>query len=153
MSIRASSLAEQLAIIETVTAVGVGADHRDWTACRDAFTDRIALDHDGDGNRADDIAANEVIARWQRIWDSFAATLHAVTNHQVELRGVQATCRSHVQALHVAHDGRDLRLLHRPARSTPTAGASPPAATRRSTARAISPSSRAPDPAPSKDTR
>ncbi|MFG1711004.1 nuclear transport factor 2 family protein [Nonomuraea sp. M3C6] len=93
--------AEERAIIAVVDQVATAADHRDWAACRAAFTDTVALDHDS-GHLADMVAADDVIDGWRHIWDGFSATFHAVTNHAVTLDGDRARCRSHVQALHIA---------------------------------------------------
>jgi hypothetical protein len=95
-------LRDRVAVIDTVTAVGVAADARDWAACRAAFTDTIFLDHDADATMPDAVSADEVITGWQRIWDGFSVTFHEVTNHQVDLDGDTARCRSYVRALHVA---------------------------------------------------
>jgi uncharacterized protein len=59
------------------------------------------LDHDS-GNDSGTVAADDMIDGWRRLWDGFSVTFHAVTNHDVDLRGDRARCRSHVQALHVA---------------------------------------------------
>ncbi|GAA2083679.1 nuclear transport factor 2 family protein [Actinomadura alba] len=96
-----TGLADRLAIIDVVNQVATAADHRDWITCRAAFTDTIDLHHDS-GPGSDTVAADDVIDRWRRIWDGFAATSHAVTNHDIQIDGDRARCRSHVQALHVA---------------------------------------------------
>lgn len=99
---RAETMWDRLAIVDTVTAVAVAADARDWIACRAAFADTIYLDHDGHGATAEQVPADDVIASWQRLWAGFSVTFHEITNHRVDLEGDTARCRSYVRAVHVA---------------------------------------------------
>jgi hypothetical protein len=98
-------------IIATVNGYVMAADARDWTRCRSFFTDTVELEHDADAAHGR-TAADEMIAGWVAAFAGFRGTLHAVTNHTVEVNGPdRAVCRSYVQAMHVGRKDPPGHLL------------------------------------------
>jgi SnoaL-like domain len=102
MSEELQRLLDKQAVIDTVNAMVVTADRKDWQTCRRLFMDELLLDHDAHDGEASKMKAEELMESWQKLFDKFEVTQHAVSNHQVELRGDSATCRSYVHALHTA---------------------------------------------------
>lgn len=72
-------------------------DRLDWTGVRAVFADRLQLDYTSlDGGEPEDVAADELVARWRGLLPGFEATHHLlgpvrVTGEQVE---------AHVRAYH-----------------------------------------------------
>ncbi|MFZ5558964.1 MAG: nuclear transport factor 2 family protein [Pseudomonadota bacterium] len=97
-----SKAEEILAVIQAVNAIGRAADSKDWIACGRCFTQNVSIDHDAGSGEPSSMTPDELMAAWQKALGVFTSTLHMVTNHDVEIHGDRAVCRSYVQALHVA---------------------------------------------------
>jgi SnoaL-like domain len=114
-TINTQRVADRAEIIDAVNIIGMGADLRDWRACRAAFADKVLTDYTSlTGGSPSTVEADKLIAGWTDFFSkTFKATQHMITNHAVEIKGDKATCTSLFQAHHVYLDnakGRTWRL-------------------------------------------
>jgi ketosteroid isomerase-like protein len=90
-------------IIDAVNIIAIGADLRDWQACRAAFADSVLTDYTSlNGGTPNTVAADDLIAGWTDFFNkTFKATHHMIANHTVTVDGDRARCTSLFQAHHV----------------------------------------------------
>jgi ketosteroid isomerase-like protein len=100
-------LTDRAEIIDAVNIIGMGADLRDWKACRTAFADKVLTDYTSlNGGTPNTVAADTLVAGWADFFSkTFKASQHMITNHSVIVNGDKATCTSHFRAHHVYLDG------------------------------------------------
>lgn len=96
-------LVDRAEIIDAVNIIGMGADLRDWKACRAAFADRVLTDYTSlNGGTPNTVAADTLVTGWADFFSKiFKATQHMITNHIVTVNGDRATCTSHFRAHHI----------------------------------------------------
>lgn len=97
------NLVDRAEIIDAVNIIGMGADLREWKACRAAFADKVLTDYTSlNSGTANTVVADTLIAGWADFFSkTFKATQHMITNHVVIVDGDKATCTSHFRAHHV----------------------------------------------------
>jgi hypothetical protein len=93
-------------------------DSGDWDELpKSVFTDPVTLDFESlSGYPAAVYPRAAVMVRFKESFSRWAATHHAVTNHQITIDGDRATVRAHIRAEHwlpkeVAGDGPDCWLV------------------------------------------
>lgn len=89
-------LRDRNAIIDAINAVGLHADLQDWEGVAAQFADSVVLDY---GEPATMTPA-EIITAWSGLLPGFDYTQHVIANHQVTIRGNNATAQSVVYATH-----------------------------------------------------
>lgn len=101
-------LVDRAEIIDAINIIGMGADLRDWKACRGAFADRVLTDYTSlNGGTPNTVAADTLVAGWADFFSkTFKATQHMITNHAVIVNGERANCTSHFRAHHVYLEGK-----------------------------------------------
>jgi ketosteroid isomerase-like protein len=101
-------LVDRAEIIDAVNIIGMGADLRDWKACRAAFADKVLTDYTSlNGGTPNTVVADTLVAGWADFFSkTFKATQHMITNHAVVVNGDKATCTSNFRAHHVYLDGK-----------------------------------------------
>ncbi|MBD2534655.1 nuclear transport factor 2 family protein [Nostoc flagelliforme FACHB-838] len=101
-------LVDRTEIIDAVNIIGMGADLRDWKACRAAFADKVFTDYTSlNGGTSNTVVADTLVAGWADFFSkTFKATQHMITNHAVIVNGDKATCTSNFRAHHVYLDGK-----------------------------------------------
>jgi fermentation-respiration switch protein FrsA (DUF1100 family) len=88
-------------IIDAVNSVAMCADRRQWAACRSYFVDEPFIDYSSlSGQPGSKVKADELIKGWSVFLPKFKFTQHFITNHEVEVNGDTAACRSYVHAIH-----------------------------------------------------
>lgn len=93
---------------DVITRLLHSIDRLDWAAVRASFTDTVATDYTSLwGGEPEQIAADELISRWQEFVATLAAT-HHVTGPVIVSDGYAET---HVVAHHWLPDG-DLWIVH-----------------------------------------
>jgi hypothetical protein len=100
---RASSLsaADQLAVTQTVTGVGLFADLRDWGVVGALLADEITTDYTSVfGGEVATASRADLLAQWRDTLGGFDATQHLITNVAVDGSGDEASTLSHVRATH-----------------------------------------------------
>ena len=81
------------ALVDLVHAV----DRLDWDGVRAAFADKLVLDYTSlFGGEAEELAADELVERWQALLPGFEATQHLLG----PVLGTDAGCEAHVRAEH-----------------------------------------------------
>lgn len=81
------------ALVDLVHAV----DQLDWPGVRAVFADRLELDYTSlNGGEPEDLAADDLVGRWQGLLPGFEATSHLLG--PVRVRGDRVEC--HVRAEH-----------------------------------------------------
>ncbi|KAB8332164.1 nuclear transport factor 2 family protein [Scytonema tolypothrichoides VB-61278] len=100
------TLADRAEIIDAVNIIGMGADLRDWKACRAAFADKVLTDYTSlNGGTPNTVAADTLVAGWADFFSkTFKASQHMITNHSVIVNSEKATCTSLFRAHHVYLD-------------------------------------------------
>ncbi len=92
---------DRVAISDTVTSMLHAIDALDWDAVREAFADRIDVDHTSlAGGSPETLPAQELMARWRALLPGFEATQHLtgpITVRPVEGRAMAET---HVRGYH-----------------------------------------------------
>lgn len=94
------------AVVDTVSAVGLYADLRQWDRVQAQFADQVVLDYTSYAQAAagasqpDALTPAEVVAAWQRVLLGYDHTQHLITSHQVVLRGNEAEVVSSIYATH-----------------------------------------------------
>lgn len=101
-------LVDRAEIIDAINIIGMGADLRDWKACRAAFADRVLTDYTSlNGGTPNTVVADTLVAGWADFFSkTFKATQHMITNHAVTVNGDKATCTSHFRAHHIYLEGK-----------------------------------------------
>lgn len=95
------ALADRAAILDLVSRIAFGADLREWDAVRACFADTVRVDYRSlTGEAPAAVPADALVGGWARTFSGFDVTQHLVTNHQVEVAGDAAVCRSHFLATH-----------------------------------------------------
>lgn len=105
-TITLQKLADRAEIIDAVNIIGMGADLRDWKACRAAFADKVLTDYTSlNGGTPNTVAADTLVAGWAVFFSkTFKASQHMITNHAVIVNSEKATCTSLFRAHHVYLD-------------------------------------------------
>ena len=101
-----NSTTDRDAIINVVNQVAIMADLRNWGACRDAFSDRVATDYTSlSGGEPATVSAEDLVNGWETFFSqTFKVTQHLIGSHVVTITGDTATCLSNFQAHHVYLD-------------------------------------------------
>jgi hypothetical protein len=95
-----ASTTDQLKIIQLINRFGIAIDLRDWKSFRGLFADAVEFDYSSIGEVASILDPEAIANTARNDLGSFQATQHAITNHQVELLGDNATGYAHVRAMH-----------------------------------------------------
>lgn len=103
LSRRIARIEDERAIVALAVRYGVVIDGKDWDGLRALFTADASGDYSTPVATVDDLVTNA-----QRL-NSVEVTHHAMSNHEVELDGEEATHRCHVVAFHsrAGADGGD----------------------------------------------
>ncbi|MBD2463480.1 nuclear transport factor 2 family protein [Oscillatoria sp. FACHB-1407] len=101
-----NSTTDRDAIINAVNQIAIMADLRNWDACRDAFSDRVATDYTSlTGGEPSIVNAEDLVSGWETFFSqTFKVTQHLIGSHVVTITGDTATCLSNFQAHHVYLD-------------------------------------------------
>lgn len=84
-----------LAVRAIVDGIDDAVDAKDWARCRAFFTDQVDVDFAAlGGGPPARIPADDLIAGWRRNLHADKASFHMRTNHDIALRGDEATVRS-----------------------------------------------------------
>ena len=79
-------------LVELVHAI----DRLDWAGVRAAFADRLTLDYTSlSGGEPEELAAGELVGRWQGLLPGFEATQHLLGPVLATAGGVEAHVRAH----------------------------------------------------------
>ncbi|MET7801538.1 nuclear transport factor 2 family protein [Streptomyces decoyicus] len=102
-----------MAVADTVARFSWAQDTRDWAALRSLLADRITLDLSEHFDRpAEEMSAEEFMAKAQAVLEGFAVTHHATSNLVTEIKGHEATCKAYVVAYHhIPADGADWCIM------------------------------------------
>jgi hypothetical protein len=94
------------AIINAVNGIAIFADLRDWSRCRQSFTDEVEFDYTSlMGGTPTTISADKQMQQWSDFFKStFKSTQHIVGSHVVTINRNTATCVSIFQAHHTYLD-------------------------------------------------
>ena len=107
-------LLEREAVIDTITELFVATDRRDWPAVRQCFAPRVHFDMSfvGGGEPAE-VAAEEIVAGWERGLAPLQAVHHQAGNFRVWLHGEVATAFCYGIAYHylLNPSGRNTRVF------------------------------------------
>lgn len=76
-------------------------DDRDWTAVRAGLTDEVAADYSSlSGGEPEQLAADELVARWRGLLPGFDGTQHLLGPLVITTAGDDATVDTNVRAYH-----------------------------------------------------
>jgi SnoaL-like domain len=102
----ALSAADQVAITQAVTGLGLYADVRDWQRVSLLMADQVTTDYtDVFGGQIVTTSREDLVEQWRTTFQGFDATQHQITNVSVSGGGDEASTLSHVRAIHWV-DGR-----------------------------------------------
>ena len=97
-----ASVADRLAVAETVYRYAEGIDTKDFVLYRSIFADEVAVDFSSySGRDASTVTGDQWVAGVVPLFTGLHATQHSMTNPRVEIDGDTATCRMYMQAHHV----------------------------------------------------
>jgi len=95
------SAADQVAITQAVTGVGLYTDVRDWQRVSSLMADHVTTDYtDIFGGQIVATSREDLVAQWRTTFEGFDATQHQITNVSVSGGGDEASTLSHVRAIH-----------------------------------------------------
>jgi uncharacterized protein (TIGR02246 family) len=95
------ALADRAALVDVMTRYACTVDRRDLAAYATCFTEDVHVT----GYSAGAIEGRDAfLAYVERALTRYAATHHAIVNHEIAVDGDTATMRSHVTATHVLAD-------------------------------------------------
>jgi hypothetical protein len=107
-SINATSqnITDQAVILNAVNGIALFADLRDWSRCRQSFTDEVEFDYTSlMGGKPTIISADQQMQQWSDFFKgTFKSTQHILGSHVVTINGHTATCVSSFQAHHTYLD-------------------------------------------------
>jgi hypothetical protein len=88
-------------IIETVTAVFISCDERNWQKLKEAFAGKVLLDYASlSGNPAASLSSEAIINAWKAIFPGFQHTHHQLGNFIVDQAGDSADVSCYGTATH-----------------------------------------------------
>jgi len=88
-------------IVDTVNAIFVNTDERQWDKVASLFSDRVLLDYTSmAGGLPATLTPPEIIAAWKGILPGFKATHHQVGNYQISVQGNHADVFCYGTATH-----------------------------------------------------
>lgn len=97
----AAELALRAAIIDVQHRYALGIDTRNWELYRSVFAEQVRFDFtDWFGGAAEELAADEWVARICAGISGFDGTQHQISNHVVTPHGDGVTCLSYIVARH-----------------------------------------------------
>lgn len=103
-----NSMNDPALIVNAVNGIAIFADLRDWSRCRQSFTDEVEFDYTSlMGGKPTIISADKQMQQWSDFFKStFKSTQHIVGSHVVTINGNAATCVSNFQAHHTYLDSK-----------------------------------------------
>ena len=106
MNPTSQGITDPAAIINAVNGIAIFADLRDWSRCRQSFTEQVEFDYTSlVGGTPTVMAADQQIQQWSDFFKgTFKTTQHIVGSHVVSINGDTATCVSNFQAHHTYLD-------------------------------------------------
>jgi 3-phenylpropionate/cinnamic acid dioxygenase small subunit len=109
-----TALAERATVIDVITALFVETDNRNWPAVLRCLAPRVQFDMTSvSGGQPTEIAADEIVAAWDRGLRPMQAVHHQVGNFRIGLDGVRATASCYGVAFHYlrTRSGRNTRTF------------------------------------------
>jgi hypothetical protein len=109
-----SRLVEKDRVVETITDLFVGTDARDWPAVLECFTPQVWFDMRSlTGVAASSVAANDIVASWEKGLAPLRAVHHQAGNFKVRFDGDEADAFCYAIASHYlpTTSGRDTRVF------------------------------------------
>jgi ketosteroid isomerase-like protein len=98
-------------ITATVLDIFIGADERDWTRCRQAFAEKVALDYTSmAGGEPAVLPADTIIESWKGFLPRFQATHHQLGNFVINEKGRCADVFFYGTATHYSSTGNDKNI-------------------------------------------
>lgn len=95
---RVQTLIDECEIIDVLSRYAAGVDRRDAELCGSCFTDQVEVEMPGQSFGW--LAVHDWVEKVMTAVAPYQATQHIITNHEVEIRGDEATCTAYVQAQH-----------------------------------------------------
>jgi hypothetical protein len=93
--------ADQVAITQTVTGVGLYSDLREWDRVLALLGDHVTTDYVSVfGGEVETTTRTDLVEQWRNTLQGFDATQHQITNVAVQGSADSATTRSHIRATH-----------------------------------------------------
>lgn len=93
---------DRAAIIDTINAIGIYADKKDWEKLEEQFAEQVLIDYTSlFGGEPVTLKKEELLDSWKTILPGFDATMHQITCHQVEITFEYAKCISSVRGFHL----------------------------------------------------
>jgi hypothetical protein len=114
MSDPVGELLEREAVIDTINELFVATDRRDWASVRECLAPRVHFDMTSlAGGQPADLAAEDIIAGWERGLRLLQAVHHQAGNYRVHVEGDAATAFCYGVAFHYLPNasGRNTRVF------------------------------------------
>jgi hypothetical protein len=89
-------------ITTVVNDVCAAADAKNWDACARWFAHEVEVRVGPPGSSPAQMSPRQLVSQWGRVLAGCDLTLHALSNHRVEVTGDAATCQSVVNGFHHA---------------------------------------------------
>lgn len=108
MNTASQGITDHAVIINAVNGIAIFADLRDWSRCRQSFSDRVEFDYTSlTGGTPTVMAADQQMQQWSNFFKStFKSTQHIIGSHVVTINGDAAACVSNFQAHHTYLDSQ-----------------------------------------------
>jgi SnoaL-like domain len=95
------SAADQVAVTQAVTGLGLYTDLRDWQRVSSLMADQVTTDYtDIFGGQIITTSREDLVGRWRTTFQGLDAGQHQITNVSVSGGGDEASTLSHVRAIH-----------------------------------------------------
>ncbi|MCH5586409.1 nuclear transport factor 2 family protein [Shimazuella sp. AN120528] len=93
---------DKIEIKETIAKFAYYADHREWDALTNLFTEEVRVDYTSlAGGEPGTVPASALVANWNQSLTPLKITQHYISNHIVEFTNEQkAICRAYFHAMH-----------------------------------------------------
>ncbi len=91
----AARIVEEHILRRVADTLDHAVDTKNWTLARAQFADRVALDMSSLGGPRAEVAADELVAGWQRAFRGDKTSLHLRTNHLATVDSDAARMTSH----------------------------------------------------------
>lgn len=107
-------LAERAAVMDVITALFVETDNRNWPAVLECLAPRVQFDMSSlSGGEPTTIAADDIVAAWDRGLRPLQAVHHQVGNFRIRVDGGRATVACYGVAFHYVRtrSGRNTRTF------------------------------------------